>query len=67
MEYLPDFFKWRDFIIYVVLIRDYTDERTADWLKQRLPPWIAEYRDRIINDTQNVEIPTDLTKWFPEN
>jgi Ser/Thr protein kinase RdoA (MazF antagonist) len=66
LSYLPDFFKWREFIIYVCLIRDFTDEKTPDWLRSRLPPWITEFRDYIVNNTEIVDIPRDLREWFPE-
>lgn len=66
LAYLPVFFKWRELTIYVCMIKDYIDEKTPEWLRARLPPWIAEFRDYIVNDTQIVDIPEDLRKWFPE-
>lgn len=66
LDLLPYFFKWRDFIIYVCLIRDYTNEKTPEWLKQQLPQLITEFRDRIVKHNQIVSIPRDLTEWFPE-
>ena len=66
LEFLPDFFKWRDFTIYVIVVRLYNEEKTSDDEKRNLSPIITEFRDRIVSDTQIADIPKDLTIWFPE-
>ncbi|MFW9991608.1 MAG: phosphotransferase enzyme family protein [Candidatus Odinarchaeota archaeon] len=65
LDHLADFFKWREFTIYAAMVEDYNDVKTPEGWKKGLPTIIAEFRDWIVNDTQIVDIPRDLTKWFP--
>ncbi|MGD2249902.1 MAG: phosphotransferase [Candidatus Methanofastidiosia archaeon] len=64
--FLKDFFKWREFIIYICLLRDLDDDKVSERIKERLPFWIREFRDYILDNTQICEIPQDLGIWFPE-
>ncbi|MFW9996534.1 MAG: hypothetical protein ACFFD4_31105 [Candidatus Odinarchaeota archaeon] len=63
---LPEFFRWRDLTIHSWMVRENNDEKVPDHLKQQLTPCLVEFRDRILNDTQIVDIPRDLAEWFPE-
>ncbi len=62
---LPQFFKWREFIIYTYLVKESAKENLSEQYKSFLLRCITEFRDWLVNDTQIVNIPTDLTKWFP--
>ena len=65
LAYLPQFFKWREFIIYAFLIKEIAKEDLTDRYKSFLTRCITEFRNWLVNDTQIVNIPADLTKWFP--
>lgn len=66
LKFLKDFFKWREFIIYMCLLRDLNDDLLSEHTKEQVPQWIREFRDYILDNTQIVEIPQDLSIWFPE-
>jgi len=65
LVYLPQFFKWREFIIYAFLMKKIAKDYVSERYKSFLTRCITEFRNWLVNDTQIVDIPTDLTKWFP--
>lgn len=66
LEYLPDFFKWREFIIYVTLIETFNDETTPERYIPELKEFIPEFKERTESEDQIVPIPANLKEWFSE-
>lgn len=48
------------------LLGDLNDDLLSEHTKEQVPQWIREFRDYILDNTQIVEIPQDLSIWFPE-
>ncbi len=66
LEYLPDFFKWREFEIYITLVETYNDKTTPEQHIQEVEEYLPDFKARTESDEQIVPIPGDLSKWFKE-
>ncbi|NHJ02302.1 MAG: hypothetical protein EAX86_09225 [Candidatus Heimdallarchaeota archaeon] len=65
LNYLSEFFKWREFIIYVCVVKDLKKGPPNKQTKLFLNNVKTEFRDLLVNNKQMVDIPSDLAKWFP--
>jgi Ser/Thr protein kinase RdoA (MazF antagonist) len=65
LSLLPEFFKWREFQIYVYTIKELNNENLSEREKSFLTNCMNEFRNWLVNDTQIVNIPQNLKKWFP--
>jgi len=66
LEYLPNFLKWREFIIYVTVIETLNIESTPERYISELEKYAVEFKERTALDKQIVPIPEDLSEWFEE-
>ncbi|MHA2388118.1 MAG: phosphotransferase enzyme family protein [Candidatus Hodarchaeales archaeon] len=67
LSLLPQFFKWREFQIYVYTTKECTNSNISEKERIFFTDCTTEFRDWLVNDTQIVEIPPDIKKWFPPN
>ncbi len=67
LEYLPDFFKWREFGIYITLVETYNDKTTPEQHMQEVEEYMPDFRARVESDEQIVPIPENLEVWFKKH
>jgi len=64
LKYLPEFLKWREFIIYITIIETLNDETTPKRYIPEYKEYAAEFKARTESDEQIVPIPENLEEWF---
>ncbi|MHA1346627.1 MAG: hypothetical protein ACTSVO_01405 [Candidatus Heimdallarchaeaceae archaeon] len=64
LEYLPDFLKWREFIIYTTVVETLKDETTSKEYVSEYEEYKEEFKQRIETDGQIVIILDQFDIWF---
>ncbi len=67
LEFLPEFFKWREITIYVTLIETINDKTTPERHLDEYREYIPEFRRLSESETQIIPIPNNLELWFKKH
>ena len=64
LEYLPDFFKWREFTIYISLVETVNDKTTPEEFKVEAEEYLPIFRAMVETDKPNSNDNTYISHSF---